>query len=217
MYHETKIFVTVDCIVFGFDGTKLKLLSTKSNSGAIEQFTLISGFVTTVENVDDAVARIMSEATGFNEIHAEQIGAFSRFREEYGEVALSIAYFVVVRTEQMFCPIIKDNLRWISRRELLNNQPHLHPIIEGAFQKLRQKAFSNPERLGLLSQKFTWTQLHKLYEAIAEKRIDKRNLQKKITSLKIITRLNEKEKSGSKKGSFLYSYKSQGQYKPGFW
>ena len=54
--------------------------------------------------------------------------------------------------------------------------------------------------------------LQDLYEAILDKTLDKRNFINKINSFGILERLDEKDKSGSKKGAFLYRFNEE-QYR----
>ncbi|MBA4054045.1 MAG: hypothetical protein C0490_04970 [Marivirga sp.] len=49
-------------------------------------------------------------------------------------------------------------------------------------------------------------QLQALYEAINEGPIDKRNFTRKILSLGILNKLEEKEKESSRKGAFYYVF-----------
>jgi 8-oxo-dGTP diphosphatase len=58
----------------------------------------------------------------------------------------------------------------------------------------------------LLPRKFTLPQLQNLYEAIYQAKLDRRNFSRKILSLGILKKLDEKEKESSKKGAFLYVF-----------
>ena len=58
----------------------------------------------------------------------------------------------------------------------------------------------------LLPEKFTIPSLQKLYESIYQKKFDDRNFRKKIIALNVLTKLEEKDKSTSKKGAFLYKF-----------
>ena len=49
-------------------------------------------------------------------------------------------------------------------------------------------------------------QLQKLYEAILNKKLDKRNFINKINSFDILIKLKEKDMTSSTKGSFLYMF-----------
>lgn len=54
-------------------------------------------------------------------------------------------------------------------------------------------------------------QLQKLYEAILNKELDKRNFSNKINSMDILIKPKEKNITSSTKGSFLYRF-DQSQY-----
>lgn len=67
--HHPKLLVSVDSIIFGFNENKhdLKLLLLKRNFQPEEgNWSLMGGFVSTDENLDDAAKRIVAQLTGFN-------------------------------------------------------------------------------------------------------------------------------------------------------
>jgi hypothetical protein len=61
----------------------------------------------------------------------------------------------------------------------------------------------------LLPEKFTLVQLQNLYEAIYQKHIDKRNFRKKILSMNLLEKLEEKERETSKKGAWYYRFNEE--------
>ncbi len=58
----------------------------------------------------------------------------------------------------------------------------------------------------LLPEKFTIPQLQRLYEAVYHKKLDARNFRKKVLSLNVLIKLEEKDKSTSRRGAFLYKF-----------
>ena len=74
-------------------------------------------------------------------------------------------------------------------------------ILQAALKKLKEKIRIQPIGFNLLPEKFTLGQLHKLYEAILDKQIDKRNFRRKILKLDILTSLDEKQKGVAHKPS----------------
>jgi 8-oxo-dGTP diphosphatase len=74
-------------------------------------------------------------------------------------------------------------------------------IFQAALKKLKEKIATQPVGFNLLPEKFTLGQLHKLYEAIFDKKIDKRNFRRKILKLDILTSLDEKQKGVAHKPS----------------
>ena len=73
-------------------------------------------------------------------------------------------------------------------------------------KRLKRKAKIRPIGFEFLPEKFSLPQLQLLYEAIYQKELDKRNFRKKILSMDLLDKLEEKDKSNSKKGAFLYCF-----------
>ncbi|MGI8600355.1 MAG: NrtR DNA-binding winged helix domain-containing protein [Chitinophagaceae bacterium] len=79
-------------------------------------------------------------------------------------------------------------------------------MVQKAKERLRLKVANHSIGFELLPRKFTLTQLINLYEVIYENVIDRRNFTKKMLSLGILTKLDEKEKESSRKGAFYYIF-----------
>jgi len=73
-------------------------------------------------------------------------------------------------------------------------------------RRLRRRTASQPIGFELLPREFTIPQLQSLYEAIYQTELDKRNFRKKILSMGVLVKLEEKDMSGSRKGAFLYRF-----------
>lgn len=58
----------------------------------------------------------------------------------------------------------------------------------------------------VLSSKFTISQLHKLYEAIYNKKIDIRNFHKKVAAMSYVNALDEKEKGVAHRAARYYNF-----------
>ena len=79
-------------------------------------------------------------------------------------------------------------------------------IIDRAYKELIDRIKVKPVGFELLPEKFTLVQLQDLYEAIYQRKIDKRNFRKKIISMNLLEKLDEKEKETSKKGAYYYRF-----------
>jgi hypothetical protein len=79
-------------------------------------------------------------------------------------------------------------------------------MVRRALTDLQNQIGIKPVGFELLPEKFTLVQLQDLYEAIYQRRVDKRNFRKKIESMGILEKLNEKEKETSKKGAYYYKF-----------
>ena len=95
--HQNRMLLAVDCIIFGFDGTHLKLLLIKRSFQPQKgRWSLMGGFVMPDENLDTAAARILKQLTGLTDIYLEQLFAFGDPHRDPTERTVSISYFALV-------------------------------------------------------------------------------------------------------------------------
>ena len=205
---NSKFYVSVDCIIFGFDKGELKLLLLKRNfEPAMGKWSLMGGFVQENESVDNAAKRVLRELTGLEDVYMEQVGTFGDINRDPGERVISVAYYALVNVNEYDRDLVQQhNAYWIKIDEL----PPLifdHPeMIAKARELMKQQASDNPISFNLLPELFTLTQLQTLYEAIYGEQMDKRNFRKRIATMDFIEKTDLIDKSGSKRGASLYKF-----------
>ncbi len=203
---QTRMLVAVDCIIFGFDGTELKILLVHRGLEPEKgKWSLMGGFVQPNEGLDNAAARILKQLTGLEGIYLEQFSAFGALNRDPIERTISVAYFALLDIRQYQQQINEEyHAVWFPVKEF----PQLifdHPkMVEMAKAKLQDKAMTHPILFELLPDKFTIPQMHSLYEGVYEVVYDKRNFSRNILSTGLLIKLNEKEKTSSRKGAFYY-------------
>src|SRR5438309_8773460 len=98
---ETRVLMAVDCIIFGFDGTDIKLLlvqrGLKPEKG---KWSLMGGFLQPQESLDQAANRILKRLTGLEGVYMEQLQTFSDPFRDPVERTLSVAYFALIDIHQ---------------------------------------------------------------------------------------------------------------------
>ena len=120
---------------------------------------------------------------------------------------ISVAYAALLRIKD-FDKVIHQNhgASWF----ILNDMPSLifdhRAMVNQALEFIKQKIRFKPIGFELLPDKFTIPQLQKLYEAIYQKRYDNANFRKKILSLEVLKKLDEKYRDSSKKGAYYYKF-----------
>ena len=203
-----KFYVSVDCIIFGFDEGELKLLLLKRNfEPAMGKWSLMGGFVQEDESVDAAAKRVLAELTGLENVYMEQVGTFGDLERDPGERVISVAYYALVNVNEYDRELVQQhNAHWTKIDEL----PQLifdHPImISKARELMKHKASCNPIGFNLLPELFTLTQLQNLYEAIYGEPMDKRNFRKRVAEMDFIEKTDLIDKSGSRRGAYLYKF-----------
>lgn len=203
-----QFYVSVDCIIFGFDKGSLKLLLLKRNfEPAKGSWSLMGGFVQDGESVDDAAKRVLAELTGLENVYMEQVGTFGEVDRDPGERVISVAYYALININEYDRNLVQQhNAHWAE----INEIPPLvfdHPqMVKQARIMLQKKASSDPIGFNLLPSLFTLFQLQSLYEAIYGEPLDKRNFRKRVADLNYIEKTDKIDKTGSKRGAALYKF-----------
>lgn len=203
---QDRILVAVDCIIFGFDGKNLQLLLVKRNfEPEKNKWSLMGGFLHQEETLDEAATRVLNELTGLEGVFLEQMKVFSDPGRDPIERVLSVAYFALLDLNRLDMP---ESNRFQSQWFLLNEKPELifdhDEMVRQALLQLRYKASIHPLLFELLPMRFTVPQLQALYEAVFDTEFDNRNFTRKLLSTGLLVKQNVKDKSGSKKGAYLY-------------
>ena len=214
---QTRVLVAVDCIIFGFDGENLKVLLMKRGiMPEKNKWSLIGSFVTKSESLEQAATRVLKKFTGIEGLYMHQLRTFSEPDRDPLERTLSTAFTTLIDIHQYEKQIIPDyHAEWFP----LDKKPRLifdhDTMLKMAQQELRYQAASHPILFEMLPEKFTIPQLQNLYEGVYQTSFDNRNFSRKVLSTELLTKLNEKDKSGSKKGAFYYKLNKR-KYRAGF-
>lgn len=211
---QPKILVATDCIVFGFDEGILKLLVFRRRIDPLKgEWSLIGSFVNEEESVPDAARRVLLQFTGLENIFLEELRVYSDVERDSGARCISIAQYALIRINDYDREQVElHGAKWFALEDIPQLVLDHNVMIADALDRLRQKTTHKPIGFELLPEKFTIPQLQSLYEAIHQTKLDDRNFRKKLLSFDLLIKLDEKDKSTSKKGAFLYRF-DYGKYK----
>ena len=205
---HNKAFVAVDCIVFGFDEKKLKvLLGKRRMDPGRGEWSLYGGFVDENESLDEAANRVLNELTGLKHLYMKQVAAFGAIDRDPGERVISIAYCALINVKDYDTKLLQEHgAQWVS----LNDMPQLYSdhntMVAKAISMLRRRINTEPLSFNLLPSLFTLTQLQHVYEAILGEEIDKRNFRKRVKQIDFIEKTDLIDKTTSKRGAYLYRF-----------
>ncbi|WP_318310141.1 NUDIX hydrolase [Flagellimonas crocea] len=203
-----KMYVATDCIVFGFSNNELRLLvfprRVEPDKGT---WSLIGSFVKLDEDVDAAAERVLHEITGLKDVYFDQLRTYGKANRDSGYRCISIAQYALIRIDEHDKELVESHgAYWYRLDELPELCLDHGEMVGAALEELKRKARFQPIGFELLPEKFTLPQLLSLYESIYRQELDSRNFRKKILSLNVLTKLNEKDKTTSKKGAYLYRF-----------
>ena len=202
---NTKFYVSVDCIIFGFDGGELKLLLLKRNfEPAMGEWSLMGGFVKDEESVNNAAKRVLKELTGLEDVYMEQVAAFGEVNRDPGERVISVAFYALININDYNRELVrKNNAFWININELPGLIFDHAEMVKQALHQMRIKASSSPIGFNLLPELFTLPQLQSLYEAIYGETLDKRNFRKRVKEMNFIEETGLKSKDTTRRKAYL--------------
>ena len=203
---HSKVWLSVDCIIFGFDEGKLKILIGKRQMDPGRgEWSLYGGFVSSDESVDDAAARTLYELTGLRNLFMRQVGAFGNVDRDPGERVVSIAYYALINVKDYDDDLrLSHGVKWVDINEIPQLYSDHNEMVIKARKMMQQKLAHEPVGFRLLPSLFTLTQLQQLYEAVNGAGLDKRNFRKRIKDMDFIEKTELMDKTSSKRGAYLY-------------
>ena len=139
---HSKVWLSVDCIIFGFDEGKLKILigKRKMDPGRGE-WSLYGGFVNADESVDDAASRTLYELTGLRNLYMRQVGAFGNVDRDPGERVVSIAYYALINVNDYDDALRQAHgVEWIDINEIPQLYSDHNDMVLKARKMMKQGA-----------------------------------------------------------------------------
>jgi len=210
--------LSVDCVVFGFHDTTLKVLVTRLKEKNL--WALPGGYVLKTENLKEAANRILFRRTGAENIYLQEFKVFSDLNRSDGifdefpdtlwnkQRFLSVGFYALVDYHQVNLVMddISDACEWKSIDELPDFMMDHRSIFDRALETLRRQLNHKPIGYNLLPEKFTMPELQKLYEIILAKKLNRGNFYRKILRYDILEKLEESRKGGAHKAPDLYKF-----------
>jgi 8-oxo-dGTP diphosphatase len=209
-YEHPRPALTVDCVVFGWDGAELQvLLIERAEAPFMGNWALPGGFVHMDETLDDAAQRELQEETGLADLFLEQLFTFGALdRDPRGRV-VTVAYYALVNIFHHEKPqggTDASQATWFPMEQLPTLAFDHTTILNTALERLRGKILYRPIGFELLPEKFSFTQLQELYEGILGTAFDRRNFRKKILSMGILNECGKVQGDVPHRKATLYKF-----------
>lgn len=222
-------YVSIDCVIFGFDGEELKILLIERNISNAEKGLsdkkLPGSIIFEDEDLDDAAYRILNDLTGLKNIYLTQFRSFGdperankprdkQWLERTTQLKIgrlvTVAYVALIKiNRRIIFQSENTTARWYDLKSLSEMQlafDHSQIALE-ALKFIRNKIqYESHTLFELLPNKFTMTQLRNLYDTILETKSDVRNFQKKMLQVEGLEKLDEVQKDVPYRAPRLYRY-----------
>lgn len=216
--------ISVDCVIFGYFENELTVLVRKEfvplNGEIVQEWKLPGNHVRRDEDINATAARILKEQTGLEDIFVKQFMVFSdpdrlkRRPQDFewvkprliDERVITVGFYSLLNVNSIDNTKLIEIAKWENVNEISDLMFDHKDILDEALVKLRYDLIHEPLIFELLPQKFTLTQMQKVYEVIFNTEYDKRNFRRKINKMDYLIQLDETQQGVSHKPARYYSF-----------
>jgi 8-oxo-dGTP diphosphatase len=190
--------VAVDIVIFTIQSCELKVLLVKRKIAPFAgRHAIPGGFVLGHEDLEQAALRELQEETGVVDVYLEQLYSFGAPKRDPRGRVISVSYFALISADRVLkAGTDASEADWWPFAKLPSLAFDHAQILNYALERLRNKLEYTTVGFQLLPEKFTLTELQRVYEAILGKQLDKRNFRRKMALLKILKPLKEYQHAG---------------------
>jgi 8-oxo-dGTP diphosphatase len=111
--NSNRIALSVDCVIFGFDENKLKVLLIRSDLKKYQdRYSLLGDLVYPSEDLSAAAYRILKQRTGLNDLYLEQVETFGSVGRHPAGRVVTVAYCSLVNVQHHKLRILENDLHW---------------------------------------------------------------------------------------------------------
>jgi 8-oxo-dGTP diphosphatase len=215
---KQNIKVAVDAVVFGYTSKEgLSVLLIKRNIQPFkDNWALPGGLVGDDESLEEAVQRELKEETGVNINYLEQLYSFGKPGRDPRNRVISITYYGLVKPDafELHADTDAADVAWFNIKKLPQLAFDHKEILSAAHERLKSKMHYQPVGFELLEEKFPFSELEKLYMAVLDRPIDRRNFKKKIIKFGFLEETTEKQAlDGAGRPGNLFRFNEQKYFK----
>jgi 8-oxo-dGTP diphosphatase len=226
--------VSVDCVIFGFDGDKLNVLLWQADPDLLvhvlqekenyehvrilydthpslsddSTWGLIGAHAPEETGLDEFAQDITSSCTGLTDVYLKQFHAFGcNCRVPYYRV-ITVGYYALInpRYHNINQSPLTRKMQWFDIDDLPQLCFDHKEIIMMALSYLRETVQYHPVGFHLLPEKFTMTELQTMYEVILGVKLDIRNFRKKVHKMELLEETGEKQENVPHRAARLYKF-----------
>ncbi len=193
-------------------GVTKVLLVKRKNEPYKGDWILTGGALYNNEDLDSGAKREIYEKTGITDIDIEQFKTFGKVDRSPVMRMVAVAYIGVIdssRVKVLRETINTSNADWFSIDKIPGLGFDHEEILAEALVYLRSKIVSTDILKALFPNEFTIPEIQKTYEAILNKKFDRRNFRKKLLNLDLIEDTKRTGKFEGKKPAKLYKFKKK--------
>lgn len=202
-----RIALSVDCVIFGFDENKLKVLLIRSDLKKFQgKWSLLGDLVDPGEELDSAANRILKQRTGLDDVYLEQVKTFGQLDRHPAGRVVTVAYYSLINIQHHKLKILDNELHWHDVNDIADLAFDHKQILDTSYEQLQRRVQEHPLAFSLLPKKFSLRELQNVYESILDTKMDRRNFRKKFFAMDFLVDINEMEQEVPHRPGKLYNF-----------
>lgn len=207
-----RIALSVDCVIFGFDENKLKVLLIRSDLKKFQgKWSLLGDLVDPGEELDSAAIRILKQRTGLDDVYMEQVRTFGGLGRHPAGRVVTVTYYSLINIQNHKLKILDNEIHWHDVDDIAELAFDHKQILDASYQQLQRRVQEHPLAFSLLPKKFSLRELQNVYEAILGSKMDRRNFRKKFFAMDFLVDIDEMEQDVPHRPGKLYKF-NYGKY-----
>src|SRR5215469_5676397 len=200
--------VAVDVVILSVRDGRLEVILVKRNHPPFEGlWSIPGGFVRYDESLEAAAKRKLAEVTGVSDVYLEQLYTFGDPERDPRMRVITVVYYALIRADQMQIPVLGDTAYLVCWAYDLPPLAFDHAnIMRYSLQRLRAKLEYTTIGFQLLAHEFTMSELQEVYQAILNRKLDKRNFRKKLLLMRIVEPTSHTKMVGPHRPAQLFRF-----------
>lgn len=211
LYQNQGIHVIASIFTIEKGITKVLLIKRK-NEPYKDLWALVGGALYNNEELLDGINREIYEKTGIKNIDIYFSSVFGDVNRSPLKRMIAITYIGIIDSSR--ANLLKNTNKtsdadWVSIDKIPNLAYDHNNILKEAINTLKEKIVDTDILKSLYPEGFTIPEIQKAYEAILDKKFDRRNFRKKILSIGLIEDTNKLVNFEGKKQAKLYKFNNK--------
>ena len=186
------------------------LLIKRKNEPFLGDWVLTGGALFNNEDLETGALRELEEKTGITGVEIKQFKAFGKVERSPVMRMVAVGFVGIIDSKRV--NLLREtkntsNADWFPIDKIPPLGFDHEEILHDALIELRKQIVKSNILKSLFPDGLTMPELQKTYEAILDKRFDRRNFRKKILNLDLIEDTNKSDKFEGNKPAKVYKFK----------
>lgn len=188
------------------------LLIQRKNEPFKGKWALVGGALYNNEELEDGMLREIKEKTNITDVQLIPSKNYSKVDRSPVMRMIAVSYIGImdIKKANLVTSTLKtQNAAWFSIDDIPELAYDYNEILNDAIELLKTKIVTSDMLKALYPDGFTLPEIQKVYEAILDKELDRRNFRKKMLSLGFIKDTNKTVRFEGNKPAKLYKFKNK--------